>query len=47
MKKLLILIGLGVLYRRRTAPIFWSFIGIYVIIALVVALVMWSASGGA
>jgi hypothetical protein len=44
---LVMAIGLGVLYRRRTAPIFWSFIGIYVIIALVVAVVMWSASGGA
>jgi hypothetical protein len=44
---LVMAIGLGVLYRRRTAPIFWSFIGIYVIIALVVAVVMWSASRGA
>lgn len=44
---LVMAIGLGVLYKRKTAPIFWSFIGIYVIIALVVALVMWSASGGA
>ncbi len=39
-------IGLGVLYRRRTTPIFWSFMGIYVVIALVIALVM-RASGGA
>jgi hypothetical protein len=44
---LVMAIGLGVLYRRKTSPIFWSFIGIYVIIAVVVALVMWSASGGA
>ncbi len=40
-------IGLGVLYRRRTAPIFWSFMGVYVVIALVIALVMRGVSGGA
>lgn len=40
-------IGLGVLYRRKTAPIFWSFMGVYVVIALVIALVMRGASGGA
>lgn len=40
-------IGLGVLYRRRTSPIFWSFMGVYVVIALVIALVMRGASGGA
>ena len=39
-------IGLGVLYRRRTAPIFWSFMGVYVVIALVIALVMRGVSGG-
>jgi hypothetical protein len=40
-------IGMGVLYRRKTAPIFWSFMGVYVVIALVIALVMRGASGGA
>jgi hypothetical protein len=40
-------IGLGVLYRRKTAPIFWSFMGVYVVIALVIALLMRGASGGA
>ena len=30
-------IGLGVLYKRKTAPIFWSFMGVYVVIALVIA----------
>lgn len=40
-------IGLGVLYRRKTAPIFCSFMGVYVVIALVIALVMRGASGGA
>jgi hypothetical protein len=40
-------IGLGVLYRRKTAPIFWSFMGVYVVIALVIALVMRGAAGGA
>lgn len=40
-------IGLGVLHRRKTAPIFWSFMGVYVVIALVIALVMRGASGGA
>jgi Yip1 domain len=44
---LMVAIGLGVLYRRRTGPIFWSFIGVYVVIALVIALVMRGASGGA
>ena len=40
-------IGLAVLYRRRTASIFWSFMAVYVVIALVIALVMRGASGGA
>lgn len=40
-------IGLAVLFRRKTAPIFWSFMGVYVVIALVIALVMRGASGGA
>ncbi len=44
---LVMAIGLGVLYRRKTAPIFWSFMGVYVVIALVIALVMRGASGGA
>jgi hypothetical protein len=44
---LVLAIGLGVLYRRKTAPIFWSFMGVYVVIALVIALVMRGASGGA
>jgi hypothetical protein len=44
---LVLAMGLAVLHRRRTAPIFWSFIGIYVVIALVIALVMSGASGGA
>ena len=44
---LVLAIGLGVLYRRPTAPIFWSFMGVYVVIALVIALVMRGASGGA
>ena len=38
---------MGVLFRRKTAPIFWSFMGVYVVIALVIALVMRGASGGA
>jgi hypothetical protein len=44
---LVLAIGLGVLYRRKTASIFWSFMGVYVVIALVIALVMRGASGGA
>ena len=39
-------IGMGVLYRRRTAPIFSTFLGIYVAIAAVVAIVMRIAGGG-
>lgn len=39
-------IGLGVLYRRKTGPIFWSLMGVYVVIVLVVAGVM-RAFGGA
>jgi len=30
-------IGLGVLYRRRTAPIAWTLLGVYAVIALVYA----------
>ena len=33
-------IGLGVLYKRKTAPIFWTFMGIYVVIALIGATFM-------
>ena len=33
-------IGLAVLYRRKTAPIFWTFMGIYVVIALIGATLM-------
>ena len=40
-------IGLSVLYRRQAASIFWSFMGVYVVIALVIALVIRGASGGA
>jgi hypothetical protein len=40
-------IGLGVLYKRRTAPIFWSLFGVYMTIALIVAIVIRSFSGGA
>jgi nucleoside recognition membrane protein YjiH len=39
-------IGLGVLYRRKTGPIFWSLMGVYVVIVLVIAGVM-RAFGGA
>jgi hypothetical protein len=44
---LVLAIGLGVLYRRRTAPVFWSFMGVYVVIALVIALVTGGGAGGA
>jgi hypothetical protein len=44
---LVLAMGLAVLYRRRTSPIFWSFMGIYVIIALVIAVAIRGASGGA
>lgn len=33
-------IGLAVLYRRKTGPIFWTFMGIYVVIALIGATLM-------
>jgi hypothetical protein len=39
-------IGLAVLYRRKTGPIAWSLIGVYVVIVLVIAGVM-RAFGGA
>jgi hypothetical protein len=42
---LVLAIGIGVLYRRRTAPIFSSFVGIYAVIAVVVAIVMSMAGG--
>ena len=44
---LVLSIGLAVLYRRKTSSIFWSFMGVYVVIALVIALLMGGASGGA
>jgi Yip1 domain len=40
-------IGLAVVYRRKTAPVFWSLMGVYVVIALVVTGVMMAVSGGA
>jgi hypothetical protein len=42
---LVLAIGLGVLYRRRTQPIAWSLYGVYGVIVLVAATVM-SALGG-
>lgn len=39
-------IGLAVLYRRKTAPVFWSLMGVYVAIALVISTVMMVMSGG-
>ena len=38
-------IGLAVLYKRRTAPIAWSFLAVYVIIVLIVAAVRAAVSG--
>ncbi len=38
-------IGVGVLYRRKTAPIFASFMGVYVAIAAIVAIVMGAIAG--
>jgi hypothetical protein len=32
-------IGLGVLYKRRTSPIAWSLIGVYVLIGVIIAAV--------
>lgn len=43
---LVLAIGLGVLYRRRTAPIAWTLYGIYAVIVLGIAVVM-SRLGGA
>jgi Yip1 domain len=40
-------IGLAVLYKRRTAPIFWSLIGVYIGIALIYVSVTRIMSGGA
>jgi Yip1 domain len=40
-------IGLAVLYKRRTAPIFWSLMGVYIAIALIVVGVTKALSGGA
>ena len=38
-------IGIGVLYRRRTAPVAWSLLAVYGAIALVAAAVMTAMSG--
>jgi hypothetical protein len=38
--------GLGVLYRRRTAPIFAGLAGLYVVIAIVIGVVRASMAGG-
>jgi hypothetical protein len=43
---LVLAIGLGVLYRRRTAPIAWTLYGIYAVVVIGVAAVM-SRLGGA
>jgi hypothetical protein len=43
---LVLAIGLGVLYRRRTQPIAWSLLAVYAVIALVVAVIR-SRMGGA
>jgi len=40
-------IGLAVLYKRRTAPIFWSLMGVYIGIALIYVIVTGFMSGGA
>jgi Yip1-like protein len=40
-------IGLAVLYKRRTAPIFWSLMGVYIGIALIYVVVTGIMSGGA
>jgi Yip1 domain len=40
-------IGLAVLYRRRTAPIFWSLMGVYIGIALIYVSITRLMSGGA
>jgi hypothetical protein len=38
-------IGLAVLYKRRTAPIAWSLLAVYAVIALAIAAVMTALSG--
>jgi len=38
-------IGVGVLYKRRTAPIAWGFFGCYLVIAIAIAGVMTAVSG--
>jgi len=43
---LVLAIGLGVLYRRRTAPIFVSFTALYVVIALAVGAFKAATAGG-
>lgn len=38
-------IGLGVLYKRRTAPIAWSFIAVYIVLVLIFAGIRAARSG--
>lgn len=38
-------IGIGVLYKRKTAPIAWALLGTYAVIALVIAAVMAAMAG--
>jgi hypothetical protein len=40
-------IGLAVLFKRRTSPIFWSLMGVYILIAIGIAGLMQVTSGGA
>jgi len=42
-----IAIGLAVLFKRRTAPIFWSLLGVYLVLALIYVSVTRIMSGGA
>jgi hypothetical protein len=39
-------IGMAVLYRKKTASVFWSLMGVYIGIALVISTVMMVMSGG-
>jgi hypothetical protein len=38
-------IGLGVLYKRKTGPIAWTLIGLYLLIVLIIAGVRTALSG--
>ena len=40
-------IGLAVLFKRQTTPIFWSLMGVYILIAIGIAGLMRVTSGGA